>query len=184
LNVSRDRSRELPSDVAAERATLGAILLSPSVADDLLDQLKPEQFYLPFHARLIEVMRDLRANRQPVDPVAVHAEAMRRGIRSVGEVKVGVLIANLVEAVPLPANGRYYAALVLEQAVRRRAIEAATRLAQVAYSGEGDLDRITEVAVHELAGVRATFDRHARLLEPRERPSLHAVRDDALDVLP
>ncbi len=162
---------DLPADEPAEQAVLGAILLSPDVAGNLLPRLRPEQFHRPAHGELLGVMQHLHERGEPVDPLTVHAELRRRGRLQFGERKAAVVLHDLLAVTPTVANARYYAGIVAETAARRRAVEAGVRLAQVAAAGHGDLDQLMSDAVHELACVRAAVDRHHSLVAPgREQP--------------
>jgi replicative DNA helicase len=175
----------LPSDIPAEQAVLGAILLSADVARSLLPVLRAEQFYRPAHAELLGVMHHLHDRRQPVDPLTVHAELRRRGRLQFGERNAAVVLHDLLSATPTVANARYYAALVTEAAVRRRAIEAGVRLVQRAGAGHGDVDELMSDAIREVARVRTAVESHHALARstrdqaaaaPAERP-LRAVGD-------
>ena len=56
---------QTPQDILAERAALGAILLNPTVAAQALPVLRPEHFYRPWHAKLLEAAQALRAAGRP-----------------------------------------------------------------------------------------------------------------------
>jgi replicative DNA helicase len=88
----------------------------------------------------------------------------------------GVLIHDLLEAVPVTTTGPHYARIVLEQAARRRLVQAGIKLVQLAQQppdGPGDLDELMRSVVQELACVRAAVDtyhrgdpQHLQLTEP------------------
>jgi replicative DNA helicase len=162
---------EPPQDIPAEQAVLGAILLSAEVARGLLPRLRAEQFYRPAHGELLGVMQHLNDRGDPVDPLTVHAELRRRGRLQFGERKAAVVLHDLLAATPTVANAGYYACIVAETAVRRRAVEAGVRLVQLAGAGHGDLDELMSGAVHELACLRAAVERHHALVPPVREPS-------------
>ena len=175
----------LPSDIPAEQAVLGAILLSADVARSLLPLLRAEQFYRPAHGELLGVMHHLHDRRQPVDPLTVHAELRRRGRLQFGGRNAAVVLHDLLAATPTVANARYYAGLVTEAAVRRRAIEAGVRLVQLAGAGHGGVDELMSDAIREVARVRTAVECHHALARstreqaataPADRP-LRAVGD-------
>ena len=172
----------LPSNIPAEQAVLGAILLSADVARSLLPVLRAEQFYRPAHEELLRVMHHLHDRRQPVDPLTVHAELQRRGRLQFDGRNAAVVLHDLLAATPTVANARYYAALVTEAAVRRRAVEAGVRLVQLAGAGHGGVDELMSDAIREVARVRAAVEYHHALARsdreqaPADRP-LRAVGD-------
>ena len=160
---------EPPHDLGAERAVLGAILLNPSVADQVLPHLRPGHFYRPWHGQVLHSAQVLHNSRRPVDPVTVHAELARRGVRGEAGRNCGVLIHDLISSVPVTTSGPHYAQIVLEHAARRRLIQAGTKLIQLAQYGarsdetrNGNLDDLMRAVVHEIACVRAAVDTYHR----------------------
>ncbi|MDX6231037.1 MAG: replicative helicase, partial [Frankiales bacterium] len=74
---------------------------------------------------------------------------------------------TLVAAVPTAANAHYYAKIVQERAVLRRLVEAGTRIVQLGYSGDGEVDEVVDraqAAVYEVTERRTTED-YVRLEE-------------------
>src|SRR5690606_31772906 len=53
---------------------------------------------------------------------------------------------DCVAAVPVAANAGSYARIVAERAVLRRLVEAGTRIAQIGYSGTGEIDDLVDLA--------------------------------------
>ena len=47
---------------------------------------------------------------------------------------------------PIAANAGYYAEIVREKAILRRLVDAGTRIAQMGYAGEGDVDDVVDAA--------------------------------------
>lgn len=156
-------------DLHAEQAVLGAILLNPTVATQLLPLLKPAHFYRPWHGQLLEAAQALHAGARPVDPIAVHAELRRRGRHGEPGRNSGVLIHDLLAAVPVTASGPHYAQIVLEHAARRRLVQAGVKLVQLAqnpHGGHRDLDEVMRDVVQEVACVRAAVDTYHRTQPP------------------
>jgi replicative DNA helicase len=160
----------LPSDIPAEQAVLGAILLSAETARELLPLLRVEQFYSPVHSELLGVMHHLHDRKVPVDPLTVHGELRRRGRLQFGGRNAAVVLHDLIAATPTVANARYYAGLVAEAAVRRRAVEAGVRIVQLAGAGHGGVDELMSDAIREVARIRTAVEcHHALTRSARER---------------
>ena len=67
-----------------------------------------------------------------------------------------VYLHTLIASTPTAANAGYYAAIVAEQAVLRRLVEAGTRVVQLGYGaagGQGDVDDIVDRAQQEIYDV-------------------------------
>ena len=54
---------------------------------------------------------------------------------------------------PIAANAGYYAEIVREKAILRRLVDAGTRIAQMGYAGEGQVDEVVDRAQAEVYGV-------------------------------
>lgn len=153
--------RQPPQDLPAEQSVLGAILLSKDAIADVVEMLKPDDFYRPAHQTVYESVLDLYGRGEPADPVTVSAELERRGelLRIGGAPYLHTLIAT----VPTAANAGYYAEIVADRAILRRLVEAGTRIVQLGYHGsEGaDTDDVVDraqAAVYEVTDRRVTED--------------------------
>ncbi|TKD50097.1 replicative DNA helicase [Sphingomonas baiyangensis] len=61
----------LPQNVEAEAALLGAMMIDNRLADDLLDQLKPELFFEPVHGRIFAAIAKLRGDDLLANPLTL-----------------------------------------------------------------------------------------------------------------
>ncbi len=133
-----DIGRQPPQDMAAEQAVLGGMLLSKDAIADVLEKMRPADFYRPAHQDVAEVILDLYDRGEPADAVTVAAELDRRGqLRRVGGAPY---LHTLISTVPTAANAGYYATIVAEKALLRRLVEAGTRVVQYGYAGADGAD--------------------------------------------
>ncbi len=125
--------RQPPQDLTAEQSVLGGMLLSKDAIADVVEVLRPDDFYRPNHQTVYDCILDLYGRGEPADAVTVSAELQRRGelIRLGGAPYLHTLIAT----VPTAANAAYYAEIVAEKAILRRLVEAGTRIVQLGYHG-------------------------------------------------
>jgi replicative DNA helicase len=152
--------RTPPQDVFAEQCVLGGMLLSKDAIADVLEAIRPTDFYRPAHQTLYEATLDLYARGEPADPVTVAGELTRRGELS----RVGGLpyLHTLVSTVPTAANAGYYAAIVRERAILRRLVEAGTRIVQLGYgAAEGRGGEVDDVVDQAQAAVYDVTERRA-----------------------
>lgn len=139
-----------PQDLDAEQSVLGGMLLSKDAIADVVEIIKGHDFYRPAHETVFQAILDLYAKGEPADPITVAAELVKRGeITKVG----GALICTLVQSVPTAANASYYAEIVHERAVLRRLVEAGTKITQMGYAADGDVDEIVNSAQAEIYAV-------------------------------
>ncbi|HTC71005.1 MAG TPA: DnaB-like helicase N-terminal domain-containing protein, partial [Acidothermaceae bacterium] len=77
---SEDYGRQPPQDLAAEQSVLGGMLLSKDAIADVLEKLRPGDFYRPAHQNVYDAILDLYGRGEPADAVTVAAELDRRGL--------------------------------------------------------------------------------------------------------
>ena len=90
--------RTPPQDVAAEQCVLGGMLLSKDAIADVVEVLRPADFYQPAHQTLYDVVLDLYGRGEPADPVTVSAELTRRG--EIARVGGAPYLHTLISSVP------------------------------------------------------------------------------------
>ncbi|SII61697.1 replicative DNA helicase [Mycobacteroides abscessus subsp. abscessus] len=142
--------------MAAEQSVLGGMMLSKDAIADVLEKLRPHDFYRPNHQSVYEAILDLYGRGEPADAVTVAAELDRRGqLRRVGGAPY---LHTLISTVPTAANAGYYAGIVAEKALLRRLVEAGTRVVQYGYAGAEGAD-VAEVVDRAQAEVYDVTDR-------------------------
>jgi len=156
---SRPGDRTPPQDNAAEQSVLGSMLISKDAIADVVEAIRGGDFYRPAHETIYDAIIDLYGRGEPADPVTVAAELQRRGeLQRVGGAPyLHTLSAN----VPIAANAGYYAEIVREKAILRRLVEAGTKIVQIGYAGEGQVDDVVDAAqaeVYKVTDRRASED--------------------------
>ncbi|MEV0114647.1 DnaB-like helicase N-terminal domain-containing protein [Streptomyces sp. NPDC050844] len=133
-----DFTRVPPQDIEAEQAVLGGMLLARDAIADATRILTPSELYRPAHETIFIAIVDVDAKGEPADVVTITAELTKRGqLQRIGG---AAYLHQLLQAVPTSAHVEHYAEIVHEHAVRRRIVEAATRITQWGYDGSGDID--------------------------------------------
>lgn len=140
--------RTPPQDMAAEQSVLGAMLISKDAIADVSETIRSADFYRPSHETIFDAIIDLYGRGEPVDMVTVAAELQRRGelARIGGAPYLHTLSAN----VPIASNAGYYAEIVREKAILRRLVDAGTKIVQIGYAGEGQVDDVVDQAQAEV----------------------------------
>lgn len=148
-------SLQPPSDVDAERATLGAMLLSERAISEVLGIVTAKDFYLPAHTLIFEAIAHLSTGGE-VDAVVVAAELDKRGhLNRVGRQPY---LFELSQACPSPTNAAYYARLVLRKARMRHLVETGIRWQQLGHSQtttDEELDLVVAQAEDYLRDMQA-----------------------------
>ena len=162
-----DADRTPPQDLVAEQCVLGAMLLSKDAIADVIEVLRPGDFYRPAHQTVYDTVLDLYGRGEPADPVTVAAELTRDG--TLAKVGGAPYLHTLIASVPTAANAAYYAEIVRERAILRRLVEAGTKVVQLGYGAAsgmgGDVDEVVDRAQQAVYDVteRRTSDDYFRL---------------------
>jgi replicative DNA helicase len=161
-------ARTPPQDNAAEQCVLGAMMLSKDAIADVVESLRGTDFYRPVHESVFDAVIDLYGRGEPADAVTVAAELQKRG--ELARVGGAPYLHTLVASVPVAANAGYYAEIVREKAILRRLVDAGTKIVQIGYAGEGEVDDVVDQAQAEIYGVtdKRTSDDYAPLSEIME----------------
>jgi len=124
-------SRDRPSNVDAERAVLGSILLKADVCDDVALIVRPEDFSDESHELLFRHLLELHDSGKRIDVTIVHERLRTKGdLERVGGASA---LAEIVEAVPHAAHASHYAHIVRDKAMLRSLIDAGTDILRDAY---------------------------------------------------
>jgi replicative DNA helicase len=143
--------RVLPSDMLAEQSTLGGMLLSQEAVAEVFEQVKAADFYAPKHELIFEAIVNLYSKGEPTDVITVTDELVKSGnlVRAGG----ADYLHTLTSIVPTAASSAFYAAIVKEKSILRHLVEVGTRIAQMGYSNEGEVEDLVNSAQAEVYSV-------------------------------
>lgn len=128
--VSND-TRVIPSNIEAEQALLGAILIDNSVLERVAAIVKPEHFFEALHARIFEVTLEMFESGRPANPVTVRSYLDEIDL---GSISTAQYIARLAGQAATTSNAPEYARAVRDMAVRRQVISFAQQMMDRAYA--------------------------------------------------
>lgn len=111
------------SDVEAEKAVLAACLVSEDAAKEIVNSVKPEDFFRVAHAIVFDAMRSIVSDGKPLDYVVL---AHRLEARGVPESTVSRLdLLNLCDQTFSIIAWREHVRIVRECSAQRRILNAA-----------------------------------------------------------
>jgi replicative DNA helicase len=152
VSASLDATRLPPQDLDAEQSVLGAMMLSPDAADELIGVLQSADFYRTGHGEIFEAMRDLAGRSEPVDQLTVCDALSARG--TLEQVGGRPVVFALAEQVPVTANALRYAEIVRANSMLRGLIRVGSEIAQLGFERPGPVEELldrAEQAVYDLA---------------------------------
>lgn len=141
----------IPSNIEAEQAVLGSLLIDPDAIVKIASFLRPEDFYRERHSWLYETMLLLNERREPLDMVTLSDELERR--EQLAEVGGPAYISDLINSTPTSINVEYYGQIVARTALLRRLISAAGKIAELAYDEAQPPDQVLERAEQLIFGI-------------------------------
>ncbi|WP_309081825.1 replicative DNA helicase [Zhihengliuella sp.] len=148
---SAEFGRTPPQDIVAEQSVLGGMMLSKDAIADCVEVLRGQDFYRPSHELIYEAVIDLYGRGEPADAVTVADLLTKRG--DISRVGGPAYLHTLIQSVPTAANAGFYAEIVRERAVLRRLVNAGTKIVQLGYAQDGEVDAIVNEAQAEVMSV-------------------------------
>jgi len=146
-----DASRKPPQDIPAEQSVLGGMMLSKDAIADVVEILRGQDFYRPAHETIYEAIIDLYGRGEPADAVTVSDELTKRA--EINRIGGPAYLHELIQTVPTAANAGYYAEIVAERAVLRRLVNAGTKIVQLGYGSDGEVEDLVNQAQAEVYAV-------------------------------
>ena len=133
-----------PHSAEAEKSVLGAAMLSKDALFDVMEVVKPADFYDENHKEIFQAMIDLNRKNAPVDALTVAEELKKR--TSLEMVGGRAYIASLSSMTPTTSNAMEYGRIVAEKASVRRLIETADDIVTKGYDGTMDANQMLDYA--------------------------------------
>jgi len=167
-----------PQSIDAEQSVLGALLIDQSAMAKVAERLLPTDFYRTQHGDIFAAMDALYRRREPIDMTLLGNELREKGkLESVGG--PGYL-AGLMNATPTAVHVEHYATIVRDKARLRRLIEAAGKIAAIAYEETNDADEGENRAMAVLLDAVGKHSDGVHIYSPEEQGNLIVTMIEAL----
>lgn len=148
--MAYDADTFVPHDLTAETAVIGSIIIDGSAYYDVMDIVKPADFFLVRNQWVYEAMRSVAGKGATIDYATVTSELRAQG--RLQEVTEAYLLES-VNATPSSNGVVSYARYVADTAARRRLIDVAGEIVRLAHSEGTPVEDIlaqSEAAVLEV----------------------------------
>ena len=143
--------RKVPYSAPAEQAVIGSMLIDPRCVPEVLEKLKPDEFYLQLNRDIYETIYAMFSYSQAIDPVTVLGQMKVRGVY---QDNCEEYLAEIMRVTPTAANVLEYAAIVRDRALLRRLGEAADEIGKMVYEGSGEAESMLENAERRIYALR------------------------------
>ncbi|MBS5151252.1 MAG: replicative DNA helicase [Butyricicoccus pullicaecorum] len=145
-------SRQLPQSLEAEQAVIGSMLIDPACVAEVIELLRPEDFYAEEHQRIFETIYSMFNGALKIDPVTVLDRLKAQGYYD--EAGGRAYLMQLMEVTPTSANVKEYASIVRDKSMLRAIAETAGEIQTLALTGAGAASEIAELAEQKIYNVR------------------------------
>ena len=143
--------RKTPHSAPAEQAVIGSMLIDSKCIPEVLEKLKPDEFYIQVNRDIYETIYTMFSYSMVIDPVTVLGQMKVRGVYTDN---CEEYIAEIMRITPTAANVMEYAAIVRDRALLRRLGETADEINSMVYEGSGEAEAMLEAAERKIYALR------------------------------
>ena len=140
-----------PQNKEAEQCVLGSMLRDNPVIGDVLQIIRPDNFYLDAHQKICQAIITLYDRGSPVDLMLLADELNNR--KQIEEIGGYSYLGQLWEAAPTAANAEYYARIVRDKAIVRHLIHSSNEVLRDAYDQAMPADELLESAERKILDI-------------------------------
>jgi len=144
--------KQLPHSVEAEHAVLGSILIDPRCVSEVIDKLRPEDFYLRQNREIYETVYTMFNYSLTIDPVTVLENMKQNGYYDENQSRGYIL--QLMDTTPTAANVGEYIDIIKDKTLLRRVAETAGDLTAMIQEGTATGQDILEAAEQRVYAIR------------------------------
>ena len=137
INTNLDLGKLPPQALDLEESVLGALMLEKDALTNVIDILKPENFYKDANKEIYQSIIDLFNDSEPIDLLTVTSQLKKNGkLEYVGG---SFYVTQLTTKVNSASNIVYHARIILEQSIKRQLIEVSGEVQKEAYEDTTDV---------------------------------------------
>lgn len=176
--------RKMPSSIDAEKAVLGAALLSKNALRKVCDELSADAFYSEANSKIFETLQELNDESSAVDITIVTNKLSDKKILSqIGNVEY---LSEVIDSVPSASNVDYYINIVKEKNIGRKIIETANEIANDAFASEDSIYDVldnAEMKMFRIGNMRKTNEfQRIQDVAYREQANLEKLAEQGSEI--
>ena len=142
----------LPHSVEAEQAVLGSMLIDARCVPEVIDQLRPDDFYVKQNREIYETIYSMFNYSLTIDPVTVLENMKQNGVYDENTSR-GYLL-QLMDTTPTAANVKEYIGILKDKTLLRRVAETAGELTVLIQQGTETGQDVLEAAEQRIYAIR------------------------------
>jgi len=133
-----------PQNTEAEQCLLGCLMLDKDAIINVVDSLKPEDFYKSSHQDIYQVMVELYEKSAPIDILSVSSKLRERN--KLDDIGGSAYLTSLVNSIPTATHVANYAKLVREKKTLRDLISVSEEIGLSAFNETEDVQYLLDRA--------------------------------------
>ena len=144
--------KQLPHSVEAEQAVLGSMLIDARCVPDVIEQLRPDDFYLKQNKEIYETIYSMFNFSLTIDPVTVLENMRQNGVYDENISRNYIL--QLMDTTPTAANVKEYMGIMKDKTLLRRIAETAGDLTAMVQQGTDTGADMLDAAEQRIYAIR------------------------------
>ena len=144
--------RQMPHSLEAEQSVLGSMLIDANCVKDVMEQLRPDDFYLKQNREIFETIYSMFVYSKPIDGLTVAGEMEKNGTYE--ESTTRPYLAQLMDVTPTSANVMEYVGIVRDKALLRALYTVAGEISTMVQDGTGGASSVLDAAEQKIYAVR------------------------------
>ncbi len=158
--MDKSELKNLPQNIEAEQALLGAILVNNKAFEKVSEILKPEHFAESTHKKIFEVMSTLLQRGHVADVITLKNYFEQNG--TLDEVGGYQYLIKLAEAASPLTNAEYYAQFIYDKYLRRELINTGYDIVNEAMKEDIDTNANEQIEIAERKLYDLSFQKEAQ----------------------
>ncbi|MBQ5442231.1 MAG: AAA family ATPase, partial [Oscillospiraceae bacterium] len=144
--------RQMPHSLEAEQAVLGSMLIDAECIKDVMEKLRPDDFYLRQNREIFETIYSMFVYSKPIDGVTVAGEMEKNGTYDRDTTRS--YLVELMDVTPTSANVMEYVNIVRDKSLLRAVATAAGEITGMVQDGGGSAADVLESAEQKIYAIR------------------------------
>lgn len=144
--------RQPPFNLEAETCVLGSIMLMPDKCDELVNILRPEDFYDEANGKLFSHIMEMHSQGKKIDMALLRERLV--AAEDYEHVGGAAGLAQIFTSVPNAAHAAYYAGIVRSKATTRELITTCSEVLADAYRPDQEPDTLLNEAEQKVFAIR------------------------------
>ncbi|WP_144753852.1 replicative DNA helicase [Bartonella saheliensis] len=129
--------RQLPHNIEAEQALLGAIMINNDALESVSDFLKPEHFFEVLHQRLFNIILQIVQKGKVADPITM--KPFIANDEKIGDITVFNYVVRLAKEAVTIINTQDYGQVIYDLFIRRSLINLGTQIVNSSFDSPLEL---------------------------------------------